>query len=59
MRSDPNVRSFVGVEIQLHGCVDDPDKLLLDLRGWLESRFEVDYDDDIELSCTSTPNHNP
>lgn len=54
MRSNTNVRSYVEIEIQLHSCVEDPVKLHLDLKKWLQSRFEIDFDSDIDISYTAT-----
>jgi len=54
MRSNPNVRSFVEMEIQFHSCVEDPMKLCRDLEEWLRSRFETDFDSDIDVAYDAT-----
>ena len=40
---------YIRLEIQLHGCVEKPEEFSQELRRWLISRLEPDYDSDIEV----------
>jgi hypothetical protein len=53
MRSNKNVYPYVELEVQLHSCVEDPDMLVDDLREWLQARYRVDFDTDIEIDIAT------
>lgn len=54
MRSNPNVRSYVQLTIELHSCVAEPEHLAIGLEELLRDKFDTDFDSDIEVFISET-----
>jgi len=51
-----NCISYIGLCVQLHGCVENSDEFLGKLRQWLQSELNPDFKSDIDIEITeSTP----
>jgi hypothetical protein len=54
MRSNPNVRSFVQLTIELHSCIEEPEHLAMELERLLRDKLDSDFDSDIEVYISET-----
>jgi hypothetical protein len=49
-------RSFVGLSLQLSGCVEDPETFMVELRAWCLDKLDPDFESDIVIELEeSTP----
>lgn len=45
---------YIGLDIQLHGCVKDPEELIQDLHQWLKNKLNPDYESDIQVEISES-----
>ncbi len=54
MTKRENCVAYIGLSVELHGCVENSFEFLGRLRRWLESELDPDYVSDIDIEITES-----
>lgn len=49
-----NCIAYIGLDIQLHGCVENSKVFLGKLQQWLHAELNPDFESDIDVEITET-----
>lgn len=44
------MKYYLGIFIQLHGCFEDPDTLVKEIREWLVNKLRPEFESDIDVT---------